>query len=338
MPATEWRGLEKVAALLLSLEESIAGKVLEHLDEITITEIGSALAEIDPRDLEGEELAALHMEFATTVERLCERPDLSPEGLSSLLRRTLGEERAGALVRDITARARAQRPFRPLLELDVDLLTAILRDEHPQVIAVVCSYLPPEITAVVLRSLDEDVRYDMVRRLANLDVVSPALCEQLCDGLLVKAEERAALPLDHDDDHRLRTLAEILNATDRDIERALMKRIREEDETTADAIRHRMFAFDDLARLGRREMEKLLGHLEIRHVAMALKACSPEVERNFLGCMSKRAGFMVKEEREDLGPVPLREVLRVQDEILDIVRDLLESGELAKEGRDELVT
>ena len=153
MPETEWTETQKIAALLLSLDEAAAGAVLSHLDADTITEIGGALDQIDPRDLTEEELEELHQEFALAVQSTVKRPDLSTKGLTNLLERTLGEDRARELTENIEARAHEQQPFRPLLDLDPVVLQTILQDEHPQVLAVVCSYLPPELVAVIVEVL-----------------------------------------------------------------------------------------------------------------------------------------------------------------------------------------
>ena len=103
----------------------------------------------------------------------------------------------------------------------------------------------------------------------------------------------------------------------------------------ATAIREEMFTFDDIEKLDKKSMQKILASVDSRQLAVSLKAATPGVERAILGNLSKRASDMVKEERDNLGPTPLSEVVEAQTEILKLIRDMMDKGEIKAGGAAE---
>jgi flagellar motor switch protein FliG len=115
-------------------------------------------------------------------------------------------------------------------------------------------------------------------------------------------------------------------------DKTVLEKIEALDADIAGAIREEMFTFDDIQKLDKKSMQKILAAVDSRQLAVSLKAAIPPVEQAILGNLSKRAGDMVREERDNLGPTPLTEVLTAQGEILKLIRDLIDKGEIKAGG------
>ena len=120
----------------------------------------------------------------------------------------------------------------------------------------------------------------------------------------------------------------MLNVIDRATERSLLENLSREDPELVEEIRRLMFVFDDLNSLGSKEIQTLLKNVDNSQWAMALKGANPELKEKILANMSKRAGDMLREEMEYLGPVKLSAVEHMQQQIVDIVRRLEDAGEI----------
>jgi len=82
-------------------------------------------------------------------------------------------------------------------------------------------------------------------------------------------------------------------------------------------------------------MQKILAAVDSRQLAVSLKATTPVVEQQILSNLSQRASAMVVEERDNLGPTPLSEVLEAQAEILKMIRDMMDKGDIKAGGATE---
>ena len=105
-------------------------------------------------------------------------------------------------------------------------------------------------------------------------------------------------------------------------------------------IRRLMFVFEDIAKFNDKDIQAVLKNVESSQWALALKGSSAELKDKVLSNMSQRAADMLREEMEYLGAVKLSAVEAQQQEIVDIVRGLEDSGEIeinAGEEEEELV-
>jgi flagellar motor switch protein FliG len=89
-----------------------------------------------------------------------------------------------------------------------------------------------------------------------------------------------------------------------------------------------MFTFEDLAKLDRTSLQKIMREVDMRDLAVAFKSASTKLQETLLGCISKRAAETVKEEVSFLGIVKKRDVEAAQLRIIDSVRHLESEGEL----------
>ncbi len=221
-------------------------------------------------------------------------------------------------------------PFAHFAGYDARDLAAVLDDAHPQLAAVVLAHLPPSRAAEVLAALPRAVRVDVVRRVASLDHVAPDAVDRAVSVLDSEIQRRGLRPGTIAPPPGAHSAAAMLNLLG-DLE--LLREVEEEDPDAAARIRDELFTFDDVARLDGRALQRVLGRLDARTVALALKAADPAIEQSILSNLSRRAGALVLEERESLGPTPRREVEEAQAAVVGVVRDLLERDEIALDDR-----
>jgi flagellar motor switch protein FliG len=173
----------------------------------------------------------------------------------------------------------------------------------------------------------------VIRRVANMGQTNPEVIREVEIGL----ENRMASVMSQSFENAggVSSVAEILNVTDRATERALLENLAQEDPDLVEEIRRLMFVFDDINKLSDKDVQTVLKNVEAQQWAMALKGASEELKAKILGNMSQRASQMLKEEMEFLGAVRLSDVESVQQQIVDIVRRLEDTGELTIQGGAE---
>lgn len=316
-------GPQRAAALLLTLDAEASAKLLSTLPDDSITAVGKAMAEINMEELDRELVADIQKEFLAAF-----REGASiPPGLSELLTKTLGADRGRQILSRIEETVKRERPFVALERLEDQRVARILCDEHPQVIAVVCSRIPPDRAGAFLGALSEEERVDIAERMATMQPITREIVDDIAAGLAAKALLQESVPVD-DENRRLRSVAEVLNATEPEVEKEILQGLEARDADIAKEIRERMFTFQDLARLDKRGMQKVLSSIDVRALALALKAADPEITENFFNNMTKRVKEMVQEELELLGPVPLADVMKAQNDIMVGIRAMIEKGEI----------
>jgi len=189
----------------------------------------------------------------------------------------------------------------------------------------------------VMNFIEEDHRADLIGRVASLDRTPPDVVQRVLDVMRKKVKDLGLNSLRAEPRAWIKAAAEILNNMGGG-EKVILEEVGERDEAIASEIREEMFTFDDLSKIDKKSMQKILGQIETRVLAMAMKATNLTVEENVFGNLSKRAADMVKEERDTLGPTPLSEVIEAQQQILITVRDMMDKGDIVAVGAgDHLV-
>jgi flagellar motor switch protein FliG len=230
----------------------------------------------------------------------------------------------------------ARRPFAVFEALNARDLGTLLTEEHPQISAVFLAHLDRGKAGQVIALLPEDKRADMVYRVASLDRTPPEVVQRVLDVMRKKVKDLGLSTLRAEPKAWVKAAAEILNNLGGG-EKAILEKIAESDEAIAGAIREEMFTFEDLAKLDKKAMQKILSQIDTRVLSLAMKATTPRVESTVFGNLSRRAADMVAEERDTLGPTPLSEVVAAQQQILGVVRDLMDRGEISAAGTEALV-
>jgi flagellar motor switch protein FliG len=248
----------------------------------------------------------------------------------SLVTKALGENKAKSIV-DKLSDGKEYRSLSLLDDIDPKMVTDIIRNEHPQTIALVLSHLSPEKSGTILPNLPEELRAEVILRISNLEGVPPEVINDVAEML-----ESEVKSMGNTGGHKLggvKAVADILNQMDRATESALLAKIEETDPKMADEIRQLMFVFDDLVLIDDRGIQEILKDISSDDLAKALKTAGEAVKEKIFKNMSERAVDMLNEDIEDMGPIRLSDVEKAQQTITQVAMKLEEEGKITMGGR-----
>jgi flagellar motor switch protein FliG len=328
-------GSQRAAIVIAQLDEIRAAKILRAMSEIDVLEITKAM--VDLPALDSDDVRAVLDEFNAQAEHFLQVSQGGLEQARKLLQERFGADRADAVLNDLME-DRESHPLDFLHRIDVRQVGNLVTDEHPQTIAVVLAHMPPEAGAQLLADMEEEMRVDIVRRLATMGRLTPVAIRYLAEVLEQKAASILRSGTVTSTVGGMTSTIAILNLTDRATERQILSKLDEKDPELAESIRNEMFVFDDIAGLDDRAMQQILRHVVAKDLAVALKSAAEEIRTLFVRNMSERAAGDLKEEIESLGPVRVSQVEAAQSAIVKIVRDLEAAGEIVlARGDDEYV-
>ncbi len=248
------------------------------------------------------------------------------EYIRSVLRRALGEDKAGLLIERILQGGDVSG-IESLKWMDPQSIAELIRHEHPQIIASILVHLERDQASAVLQHLAERLRHDVMLRIATLDGIQPNALRELNDVLtkvLAGGEKLKRKKLGGS-----KAAAEIMNFFGGSSETAVLDAIREQDADLAQKIADQMFTFEDLNRLDDRAIQLLLREVQSESLIIALRGADNDLRERIFRNMSQRAAETLREDLESKGPVRLSEVEAEQKEILKIVRRLSDEGAVA---------
>jgi flagellar motor switch protein FliG len=326
-------GIERAAILLLTLGEKEAAEVLKHMGAREVQRIGSAMTQVG--NLSRNDVLDVIAEFNALAESQTSIGMRSDEFVRKTLVTALGEERAANVIDRILTN-RTSKGLDSLKWMDARAIAEMIKFEHPQIIAIICSYLEPEHSAEVMSNLPESVRTESMIRIAMLDGVQPSALREL--DLVIEKQFSAAAGSQTSALGGPKCAADIINNLEPSIESALMEKIRKADETLGAKIEDLIFVFANLVEVDDRGMQEILRQVPSDKLLLALKGADQALKDKIFKNMSQRAAEMLKDDLESRGPVKLAEVEAAQKEILQAARKLAESGAINLGGKgDEYV-
>ncbi len=320
-------GIRRSAILVMSLGEEGAGAVLQHLSQTAVQVLGEAIATL--QQVKHDEVNAVLEEFRIETEQYSALHLDAASYLRGVLAKALGTDRATDLMDNISKISQSASGIERLNHLGAAEVAELIRDEHPQIIATMLVHMDRGKAAGVLEFLAERVRYDVVLRVATFGGVQPAALKEMTDVL---SEMLSGEGVKHVGLGGVRAAAEIVNQMSTANEEALIKHVRELDDTLAQKIVDQMFLFENLLDLEDRSIQLLLKEVESESMIIALKGSPQELRDKFLKNMSQRAADAMREDLEMRGPVRVSQVEAEQKNILAIVRRLTDAGEITAGG------
>jgi flagellar motor switch protein FliG len=331
---TKLTGPERAAILMMAVGEEVATAIMKHMGPKEVQRIGEAMASTN--NVSREQVEDVVANFAETFGDQTAIGVGSEEYLRKILVNSLGEDKASGLI-DRILLGRSSKGLEALKWMEPRSIAEVVRLEHPQIIAIVLSYLDADQAAQVLSLLPENMRADILMRIASLDGIQPSALQEL-DEILDKQFSGATGNLKSSSVGGTKTAANILNFMDTAIEGAILDRVKEVDGELGQKIQDLMFVFDNLAEVDDRSIQALLREVSSDTLIIALKGADASVTEKVLKNMSKRAAEMLRDDLEARGPVRLSEVEAAQKEILAIARRMAESGDISLGGGgDEFV-
>jgi flagellar motor switch protein FliG len=326
-------GPERAAVLMLSLGEKYGAKIFGMLDDDELREISIVMSTLGT--VESEMVEELLLEF---VGRMSASGALlgNYDATERLLQQYLPPERVHGIMDEIRGPA-GRNMWEKLGNVQEEVLANYLRNEYPQTVAVVLSKLRPEHAARVLGIMPEDFALDVINRMLKMESVQKEVIERVEQTLRVEFMSNLSQTRRRDA-HEV--MAEIFNNFDRQTETRFLTSLENDNRDAAERIKSLMFTFDDLVKLDAGSAQTLMRHVDKGKLAIALKGASDPIREFFFKSMSKRAGKMLVDDMQALGPVRLRDVDEAQGLMVNLAKDLAAKGEILiakSRGDDELV-
>jgi flagellar motor switch protein FliG len=317
MATTELQSTRSAAVLLLALGENEAATVLKHLDAKIVQRLGAAMSQL--KSASREEVSEVIGTFVSTMDAQADIKVGSDDYIRRVLTDALGDEKASGIIDRIQV-GRKSKGLDVLKWMEPRAIVDIIREEHPQVLAIIISYLDADLAAKVLAELPDSVQTEVLMRIAQLDGVQPAalgkldeMIEQQIAGKGGGMSANLGGP---------KTAASILNF----MPATVLEGLRQIDEPLTTRLQDLMFTFADLVGVDDKGIQALLREVDSAKLVIALKGADAPLVEHMLKNMSSRAAEMLRDDMEARGPVRLSEVEAAQKEILMTARKLADAG------------
>jgi flagellar motor switch protein FliG len=325
-------GKRKAAILLVLLGDDVAATVYKNLPDAEVRLITQEIADLEyvSPEVASRVLKEYHR-LTMTQDYLAQG---GPEFANRLLIKAFGEQGAKTLLDEVNrAQEASAQNLDTMQKTDPHQLAKFIQGEHPQTIALVLAHLNAKNARSVLMLLPDKIRGQAVKRLAQMQQFSPEMVKQISIVL-----HKRLLTLGQQSRRAyggVKAVADLLNQLDQEATTTILETIEQDNTQLATSIRNLMFTFDDFREVPDTGIRELLGQVDKKTLATALKGVSEELKNHFFKCMSSRAVEMLKEDMEVLGPVRSRDVHAAKQEVVSVARRLEGEGKLVLKQEQE---
>ncbi len=333
----KFTGPEKAAILLMSMGEETAASVLANLDEREIRQLGNYMASL--RDVDIPIMDAITKEFYDAVDTGTGGLGIGGmDFLRSTLMKAMDPAKAAEILNNITSPGEELGGgLETVRMLEPRAIASFLVNEHPQTAAIVIAHLETLMASQTIREMPEENRMEVIHRLATLERVSPQIIRELDEAL--QAEFRSSGAISGNKLGGVETAAHIMGSLDRATETSILTAMDEIDPDMANEIRNLRFTYEDIIKIEDQGIQLVLKEISQEDLLISLKTASDELRDKWFGNMSERAGLMLKEDLESLGPTKISDVEKAQQKIIGVCKKLEEDGKvvIGGAGGEELV-
>ena len=314
-------GAQKAAIALMAVDDDTAASLFKHLREDEMEKVAREIAVIGSVSPELGEQVLSELNTSATGSHV---PPGGVEQARRLLSKALGQEQGRRVLERVVDSLHTAAGFASIERANPEQLSKFFLGEHPQTTALILAHLNSNSAAKLLEQLPEDMRTDVLLRLANLGEIPPDVITRI--STVIEQRLRALGAHSREQRGGVRAVAELFNCLERNVSRPALAHLETADPEVASAIRNLMFVFEDLAGIEETGIREIANRADKKTLTVALKGASESIRTRFFANMSKRAVDLLKEEMEMLGAVRLREVEKAQHEIVGIARKLEEEG------------
>lgn len=315
---------QKLAALLIVIGPESAAQVMKNLDEHELDIVAAEMAKMPmiPQNLQKDilkEFADVAVEASTGI--------LGGVGYAqTALEKSVGVFRATNIVGRVSPTRAPVAAMQAIIEMEPQQIHNLIKQEQPQTIALVMSYLGAARSAQLLVLLRPEIREAVVERLATLAATPIEVVEKLVEVINHRVGAKPTRALNQTGGMKL--TADLLNSLDKNISKALLIALEERNAELGAGIRQKMFTFEDLTGLDLPSLQKVLREIDMRDLAVSLKSASDKLKTTLLACISKRAAETVNEEMSFMGALKMKDIEAAQGRIIEVVRRLEGEGEI----------
>ena len=319
-------GVEKAAMLISSLPEHVTINIFKKLKEHEIEKLIKTILSLEAPSKEDMKLVLKEAyEYLKTVSPI----KIAPEHLRKILENALPPDVLEKLLHQTFDEQEGKVIFKELEKLDAKMVANLIKDEHPQVIALILSQIKPSKAAEILQFIPKrvgvtNVQEEVIKRIASIEKISSQTLKIVANTL---EEELLTIGAGNEESFSgIDIAAEIVNALPKEVQVELLEDVRKDDEILAENIEERMFKFEDILKLDNRAIIEILKNVDKNDLMLALKGVEEDILNKFLSNMSKRAAEMFLEDMEILGPVKKSDVEKAQKKVIEEIKNLINKG------------
>lgn len=329
-------GKQKAAMFLISIGTEKSAEILRHLKDEEIEEITKAIAGIKKlKNTYQEKVIEEFYQLSLAQEYITEG---GINYAKEILEKAFGSSKSEILLKKMTASLKSNGPFDFVKSMDATKIAQLIKDEHPQTIALILYNIKYQQSATILAMLPKAKQADVARRIAMMEKPSYDVVKQVEEILQKK------ISYDYMNDEMssaisgVETLTEILRAVDRGTEQNIMEYLKKENSDIEDEIRKKLFTYEDIIKLDDRSIQRVLRDMDNHVLALAIKASTKNIQDLLFKNLSNRIADLIREDIEIMGPVRVRDVEKAQDEIVIKIRELEKNGEIviSRGGEEEV--
>jgi len=323
---------EKIAILMIQLGEGVTTSIFSHMDIMSIEEITKGIAMA--KSVEKSVANAVIEEFYAIFQSNSYLSEGGMEYARELLYKVLSPEEAKKVLDRLARSMQKHENFSYLGKIKPQQIADFIVTEHPQTISLIVAHMDASSGAETMKAFPDELRAEIAIRMANLGEISPSIVRQVSKMLEIKLEAFAGSKIEVGGP---RAVAEIFNRMGQAPSKTTLTYIEQIDEKLSDLIKDMMFTFDDIIKLDNKAIVAILGNVEQKDLAMALKTATAELSEKFTSNMSQRAGDAFLEELDFLGPQKVSDVEASQRKIIEAINAMAEKGEIEIGEQEEMV-
>ena len=321
-------GTQKSAILMMLLGEDEASEILKNLTPKEVQHLGSAMYSVE--GLDQDTVNKVLDEFLAIIKEQTSLGLGAGDYIQNVLNKALGQDRAQSILGRITP-SESNSAIEILEWMDSRAIAELIQDEHPQIIALIISYLEPAQGSDVLVMLDEKIQPEIVKRIATIQTVQPDALKDL--ELVMQKKFAANTSLRASQVGGVKAAAQIMNFMKGDDEQKIFKEVAKFSKNLMTEIQEAMFVFDNLIKSDDKSLQMILRSVETEDLVLAMKGADEVLRDKLFACMSQRAAANIQDEMEALGPVRLTEVQEAQKRIINAARRMSDEGTIVLAGR-----
>ena len=323
---------EKIAILLIQLGEDVTTLLFSHMEVDVITEISRYIA--TAKSMDKNVAATVLEEFYALMQSNQYMRSGGLEYAKEILYRTFGPETAQKILDKLAKSMENSKSFGYLTKVKPQQLADFIMTEHPQTIALILAHMDSTSAAETLSFFNDELRSEVVVRMANLGDISPSIIKRVSTVLEGKLESLTSYKVEVGGP---RAVAEVLNRLGQKASKATIEYIEDIDDKLATTIKELMFTFEDINTLNQAAIREILKNVDKKDLMVALKGSGDALKEKFLSSMSQRASEAFKEEMQFLGAVRVKDVEEAQRRIVEQVQALAEGGAFQIGEADEMI-
>ena len=317
--------IQKLAGLLVVLGPEEAAVVLSAFNQRQMEQIMGEMAKIE--FLSADVQQGLLEEFSSVTLEAVTSALGGVEKAQNVLEKSLGQTKAREVLGRVAPEATASPMLEELRNMPALAIAQMLRGEQGQTWALVLAQLDAESSAEIFRTMEPNLRADIMQRMARMEPVSPDVLDRLIKGLLARRPETGTR--DHVGANGTKFLTEIMKRFDRQVATDALEALAQNDPELSDSIRKMMFVFDDLVQLDAATMGIILREVDFNTLAVAMKDCPTKLRDTIMKSITKRAAESLEENLKVMSKVRKKEVDDARAQVMEQIFDLERRGEIS---------